>query len=115
VPLALLFVAAYLPDILETEALLVGWPTGNPMWSHMLIVVAATAVVVAVGWGLWRRDWRGALILGGVTLVHWPLDVITYLKPTWPGGPTVGLLQYEWPLRTLAIEAVLLYAAWRLA
>jgi amino acid transporter len=37
---------------------------------------------------------------------HWPADYITGLKPTWPGGPTVGLYLYARPIPEFFVEAV---------
>jgi hypothetical protein len=57
--------------------------------------------------------------LGMTTLVlwltyvsHWPADFITGIKPTWPGGPTVGLLLYAHPLGDILVECALIVVCW---
>ena len=94
VPLLLLLVAAYGPDIVEVALRPFG--ITNRELSHGLIAVAIGATVTAVGWIATRRgDARDAAAIWLTYASHWPLDFITGHKPTWPGGPTVGLDLYD--------------------
>jgi len=43
---------------------------------------------------------------------HWPADFITGLKPTWPGGPIVGLNVYSRPGLDFGIESVVVALCW---
>jgi membrane-bound metal-dependent hydrolase YbcI (DUF457 family) len=70
-----------------------------------------TALLAALGltaYALATHDWRGGLVVAGVVVSHVVLDWMTGYKPTWPGGPMIGLRLYERPALTLAIEIVVL-------
>src|SRR5207249_3682606 len=49
---------------------------------------AADAVVIALLW-----------------MSHWPADVLTGIKPTWPGGPEVGLDLYTYTAFDVVLES----------
>lgn len=93
VPLLLLMIAAYGPDIVEVTLR----PFGlyNRELSHSLVAVAVGATMMAGGWMVARRDARDAAAIWLTYASHWPLDFITGHKPTWPGGPVVGLDLYD--------------------
>ena len=61
-------------------------------WSHSLVADAAWAALLAIAYGAWRRDWRGAAWLAALVLSHWVLDALSHRRdvPLWPGGPKVG-------------------------
>jgi hypothetical protein len=52
------------------------------------------------------------LVLWLTYVSHWPADFITGIKPTWPGGPTVGLLIYAHPLGDILVECALIVVCW---
>jgi hypothetical protein len=111
VPLWLLLCAAYAPDIIEVSL----WPFGvhNRELSHSLISVGLGATLLAASYALLRRDTRGAICLASVYVLHWPADFITGHKPTWPGGPTVGLDLYDRPVLVWIVDlAVLAGGCW---
>jgi hypothetical protein len=53
-------------------------------------------------------------LTGAVTVSHVLADYVTGLKPTWPGGPAIGLELYSHPLGDLAVETGLLALGWLL-
>ena len=111
VPLWLLLCAAYAPDIIEVSL----WPFGihNRELSHSLISVGLGATLLAAVYATLRRDARGAICLWSVYVLHWPADFITGRKPTWPGGPTVGLDLYGRPVIVWIVDlAVLAAGCW---
>ena len=50
------------------------------------------------------------MLLGGLVLSHWALDVVTHRPdlPLWPGGPMVGLGLWNSIPGTIFVEASLL-------
>lgn len=92
-PLWLLLCAAYGPDIIEVTARPFGFR--DTLWSHSLVSLGICATLLAGVYAVVRRDPRGAAILWLTYVLHWPADFITGIKPTWPGGPEVGLLFYK--------------------
>ena len=110
VPLALLVVAAYGPDLVEMALRLFG--SYDRELSHSLVSVGVCATALAGAYLVWRRDAGGALAVWLTWVSHWPADFLTGSKPTWPGGPTVGLDIYDHPGLDWALEIVLLIAAW---
>jgi len=59
-----------------------------------------------------RRRLIGAavvlVIIGGVIVSHMLLDWITGYKPTWPGGPMIGLEWYAHPILDFAAEGLVI-------
>jgi membrane-bound metal-dependent hydrolase YbcI (DUF457 family) len=78
--------------------------------SHSIPAVLLFALIAFVLYAVLTRDLKGALIIGAVIVSHMILDWITGYKPTWPGGPTVGLRLYDYPLADFVIEAVVIAA-----
>ncbi len=115
-------VAGQLLDILWPVFLLLGWETVKVVpgitavtpldleyypWSHSLAMALVWSLLMTVGYGAWRKDWRGATFLGLAVFSHWVLDWITHRPDLqlYPGGATkVGLgLWYSLP-GTLVVE-----------
>ncbi|MFN2567062.1 MAG: hypothetical protein ABR499_18855 [Gemmatimonadaceae bacterium] len=81
--------------------------------SHSIPSVALGAAVVGVAYWLWRRDVIGGALLTACYASHWAADLFTGTsKPTWVGGPTLGLSLYDHPLIDFVVEATLFLAAW---
>ena len=111
VPLWLLLCAAYAPDIIEVSL----WPFGvhNRELSHSLISVGLGAALLAAIYAALRRDARGAICLWSVYVLHGPAAFSTGHKPTWPGGPTVGLDLSDRPVLVWIVDlAVLAAGCW---
>src|SRR6266581_8392218 len=67
-------------------------PVGtSAMWSHSIPAVLALTVALSLGCYLGTRDRALALLVGAITLSHVVADYATGAKPTWPGGPVIGL------------------------
>jgi hypothetical protein len=62
-------------------------------WTHSLLTGALAGLAFGVVYFLLRRYGRGALVLGGLVLSHWLLDLFFHRAdlPLWPGGPKLGL------------------------
>jgi hypothetical protein len=117
IPLAALIAAAYGPDVIEITLLaLWRWAKVQAAFgSHSIPSVALGASIVGLVYGLWRRDGAGATLLAVTYASHWAADLFTGTgKPTWGGGPTLGLSLYEHPILDFVIESALLLAAWLL-
>ena len=110
VPLALLVPVAFAPDWIEWVFTAFG--RRNQEISHSLVSIGIGATVVALAYGASRRDWSGALAVWLTYVSHWAADFFTGLKPTWPGGPTVGLYLYRRPAVDAAIEFLVIALCW---
>jgi membrane-bound metal-dependent hydrolase YbcI (DUF457 family) len=107
-PLWLLIAAAYGPDILEVALRVFG--LFNRALSHSLIAVGLGATILALGFFSERRDRRAAVAIWVTYVLHWPADYITGTKPTWPGGPWVGLNLYDRPVLVWVVDLGVLAA-----
>jgi hypothetical protein len=115
VPLAALIAAAYGPDVIEITLLaLWRWARVQAAFgSHSIPSVALGAATVAAGYWIWRRDGPGAALLAATYASHWVADLFTGKgKPTWGGGPGLGLQLYEHPVLDFVLESALLVVAW---
>jgi hypothetical protein len=106
--LGVLVVATYAPDWVDAGLCLVGKSNPVEMLSHSVPAVAFLALVAFAGYGIYMRDWRGGAILAAVVVSHVLLDFITGHKPTWPGGPMIGLGLYAHPIEDFVAEAIVL-------
>jgi hypothetical protein len=106
--LALLVVATYAPDWVDAGLCLAGKSNPIEMLSHSIPAVAFLALVALAGYGITTRDWRGGAVLAAVVVSHMLLDWITGNKPTWPGGPMIGLRLYSHPIADFVAEAVVI-------
>jgi len=82
----------------------------NPegMLSHSIPAIALFAALGFAVYATATRDWRAALVVAAVILSHMFLDWITGYKPTWPGGPMIGLQFYDRPIADFIAEAVVI-------
>src|SRR3954470_18133980 len=91
--LATLIFATYLPDWMDAALCVTGRYHNAQMMSHSIpatLVLAALAAATQLG-----RKQRGViLVVALVVISHVLLDYITGIKPTWPGGPFIGLEMY---------------------
>lgn len=107
----LLVAAAFGPDFLEWAFAAFGHH--NRALSHSIVAVALGALGAAAAYAMvGRRPAGDAGAVAVAWLSHWPADFLTGIKPTWPGGPNVGLNLYSSPGIDLAIESVLVVIAW---
>src|SRR5690242_18990019 len=82
------------------------------MLSHSIPAVLVMAVAFALAYVIVRRDAVGAVVLGGVVISHILADYLTGYKPTWPGGPMIGLHLYDHPRWDVALETVVIVIGW---
>ena len=106
--LAILVAATYAPDWVDAGLCLAGKSNPIEMLSHSIPSVAFLALVALAGYGIVARDWKGGAVLAAVVVSHMLLDWITGNKPTWPGGPIIGLDLYSHPIADFAAEAVVI-------
>ena len=103
-----LLVATYAPDWVDLGLCVAGKYDPVGMLSHSIPAVLALALLGFGCYALATRDWTGALIIAAVVLSHMFLDWITGDKPTWPGGPMIGLNLYAHPIADFAAEGVVI-------
>jgi|SRR3954463_13461931 hypothetical protein len=106
--LLVLLVATYTPDWVDTGLCVAGAFTGAEMLSHSIPAVMLFALTGFTLYGARTRDWRGALVVAAVVVSHMLLDYITGYKPTWPGGPMIGLRLYDHPIADFFAESVVI-------
>ena len=78
--------------------------------SHSLLVVVIWSLLFGVGYFLFTKNRTGALVLGGLVLSHWVLDLIVHIPdlPLYPGpSPKVGLGLWNSPSLTVLIEGTI--------
>jgi hypothetical protein len=75
-------------------------------------VAALAGALVLVAYQL-TGDGSVAALTGVLTLSHVVADYVTGVKPTWPGGPMIGLDLYSLPLVDLIVEAAVLVVGWQ--
>jgi len=126
-PLAVLFAAAQLADLLWPVFLVVGLESvridpGNtavtPLdfvsypFSHSLLMLVVYAAIAAGLCLMVTRDRRTAPVVAALVVSHWVLDVVTHRPdmPLYPGGPKLGFGLWHSIAATVAVE-VPLYAA----
>ena len=103
ISLGMLFIAAQFLDLLWPTFLLLGWEhvsiepgitkmtplnfTDYPL-SHSLLMACVWGLVIAAGYFLVRRNYKGAIILGLCVVSHWVLDLLVHRSdlPLVPGG-----------------------------
>ncbi len=128
VSLGTLFLATQLADLLWPTLLLLGVErveikpglmAASPFdfvyypFSHSLLAQLLLGVALGLGYGLLRRNWRGALLVGLLVPSHWLLDLLMHRPdlPFYPGhSPEVGLGLWNYLPATLLLELVSLLA-----
>jgi hypothetical protein len=110
ISLALLVPVAFAPDWVEWIADVAGHQ--NRMLSHSLISVGIGATLVAAIYAIATREFGDACWLWVTYASHWAADFITGHKPTWPGGPEVGLSLYDHGVADVVLESVVVIACW---
>jgi hypothetical protein len=118
ISLAVLVPVAFAPDWIEWLLASTTYVTTarDRFVSHALVSVVPCAIVVALLYWLIRAR-RGATVVDAavlccVYLSHWAADFITGMKPTWNGGPTVGLMLYSHVWWDAALEGALVLVCW---
>jgi hypothetical protein len=110
IPLVVLLPVAFAPDIIESMFDVLG--QHNRELSHSLVSVGLGATIIALIYLVATRARGDAFVLWLTYASHWPADFVTGTKPTWPGGPDVGLQFYERPVADCAIECIVVIICW---
>ena len=110
VGLLTLLVATYAPDWVDSGLCLAGGYSAREMLSHSIPAVLLFALMGFAAYTLNTRDRIGGVIIAAVILSHLLLDWITGSKPTWPGGPMIGLQLYSHPIADFVAEGVVIVA-----
>jgi len=113
VPLWVLLIATQIPDWADAAVCSAGIASPpSEMVSHSLPAVAVLATVVALLYFAAARDIAGSALAGTIVVSHMIADYVTGLKPTWPGGPFIGLELYRQPAVDFGIEAAVIVLGW---
>ena len=84
------------------------------MLTHSIPAVTVLGAAFAITWYLVSRDKLGMCLIFALVATHAVGDYFTGIKPTWPGGPVIGLQLYERPAVDFALEAVVIFFGWML-
>lgn len=106
--LLVLLVATYTPDWVDTGLCMAGAYDSEGMLSHSIPAIALLALVGFAAYAIATRDWTAALVVAAVIVSHMFLDWITGYKPTWLGGPMIGLRLYDHPIADFMAEGVVI-------
>jgi Predicted membrane-bound metal-dependent hydrolase (DUF457). len=110
IPVAVLVPVAFAPDIIEW--VLEVTSHANREWSHSLVSIGIGATLCALAYWVATRAPVDAAALWLTYASHWMADFFTGIKPTWPGGPYVGLLLYGHPVLDVVLESVVILVCW---
>ena len=113
IPLWLLIIASQLPDWADASICTMGITSPVPgLYSHSFIAIGLmSAGAFAVSYFL-SRDARGSLLAGALVLSHAFGDYVTGWKPTWAGGPMIGMELYRRPALDFVFETLVIVAGW---
>lgn len=113
VPLCLLLLATQLPDWADAAVCAAGIASPpSEMLSHSLPAVAVLSAALALLYFAVARDLAAAALVAAIVVSHAVADYATGLKPTWPGGPHVGLQLYQHPALDFILEAAVIVIGW---
>ena len=113
IPLWVLLLATQLPDWTDAAVCAAGIsspPSG--ILSHSLPAVAVLGSLFALLYYGASRDSVGAGLVALTVVSHAIADYATGLKPTWPGGPIIGLGLYRQPAIDFVLEAAVIAVGW---
>lgn len=114
-PLWFLVFASQLPDWTDAAFCLAGMrPAVQGILSHSFPAVAILALVAAVAYAFFMRDPAGMFLVAAVVISHAAGDYLTGIKPTWSGGPMIGLMLYRRPIIDFVIESAVILGGWLL-
>lgn len=113
VPLWLLLLATQLPDWADAAVCAAGVASPpSEMLSHSLPAVAVLAAALALLSFAVARDFASAALVAAIVVSHAVADYATGLKPTWPGGPYIGLQLYQHPALDFVVEGAVIVIGW---
>jgi len=125
VSLGTLFLASQFLDLLWPTFLLLGWervriqPGITKMtpldftyypFSHSLAMAGIWGTILGFGYYLFKKDHRGAIVVGCCVLSHWALDFLVHRRdlPLFPGnGSLAGLGLWNHPVIEVLLEGAI--------
>jgi hypothetical protein len=115
IPLWLLILASQLPDWADAALCTAGIRSAVPgAFSHGFAPIGVLAAAAAIGWFVRSRSAAASLIVAALVITHALGDYVTGTKPTWPGGPMIGLQLYSRPMLDFLFESAIIVAGWLL-
>jgi hypothetical protein len=84
------------------------------MLSHSLPAIGLLTLAATAGYFAATRDLTGAGFVAALVVSHVLGDYVTGLKPTWSGGPMIGLQLYRVPAGDFVVEAIVILVGWLL-
>jgi len=115
IPLWFLIIASQLPDWTDAAFCLANVRPSTPgILSHSIPAVSVLALLAALAYVITMRDPAGMILVAVVVLSHAAGDYLTGLKPTWSGGPMIGLTLYRRPVIDFIVEATVIAVGWTL-
>jgi hypothetical protein len=110
-----LIVASQLPDWTDATLCIAGLKSSTPgMLSHSFPAIGILTLLSGLAYLAATRDVIGSAFIGGLVISHALGDYLTGAKPTWNGGPMIGLQLYHHPAIDFALEAAVILAGWAL-
>ena len=109
-PLALLAIAAFGPDLFRFAAS--PFRIDIEIASHSIPAVLVIGAVIGLVAARRVGGIAGALTVIAVCFLHWPADVFTGCKPVFNNETWVGFLRYRHPAVDLPVELGLFIAGW---
>lgn len=82
------------------------------MLSHSIPAIAMLAAAAALAGRFFFGSWYVAKVLALLVVSHVVGDYITGVKPTWAGGPVIGLRIYANPLLDFVFESIVIVWGW---
>jgi hypothetical protein len=113
-PLWILVLATQGCDWVQAVACVAASPATSAIRSPSVPAVVVLAAALGVASYLVTGDRGVAALTGTVVVSHLLADYVTGVKPTWPGGPMIGLDLYAHPMGDLVSETAVLVVGWLL-
>jgi hypothetical protein len=114
-PLWALIIASQLPDWTDATMCIAGFTSSTPgMLSHSFPAIGILVLIGGLAYLAATRDVIGAGFIGLLVISHALADYLTGTKPTWSGGPMIGLQLYHYPVIDFAVEGAVIFAGWML-
>ncbi|HUL03046.1 MAG TPA: hypothetical protein VLV16_07465 [Gemmatimonadales bacterium] len=110
-PLWLLVVATQACDWVQVVGCVTA-PDASAMVSHSIPAVLVLATLFGLAAFGWTRSRGATAVIAATVVSHALADYLTGYKPTWPGGPMIGLSLYDYPALDLLVETLVVFVGW---
>ena len=112
ISLLLLCLVAVGPDLIDFTLEGAGRAQGGGLWTHSIAAMLCYGFGLFVIYSLATRDYKSALLVGGVAASHVLVDLITSHMVLWRGGSPHGLHLYMHRWTDLVLESLVVLAGW---